>query len=490
MSDRHNLNRLNFFKATDAGNSYLTDGVPQGRLNELYQEAWSKGVKDGPVQLSNGQSWYINQTTGKFHPMEGPGILKLDRSEVKVMRELTKQAKSVGGDKAMNNINRFMDGANIKMTDNLRQAMESAAPKLEIDPSKIRPVHNASTQTLNGLDETMAFSDDLFRTGRPVNVHRTSGAIDANWEIQSIEPNGNVMVRQPSTGFRKSVPPEQLIDGNPNLLASQPNIKVRRSSGAIDEGWRFKEARGDGVVRITKDGMMKDVPIRDILALNQPAASASALAKPRPVQVSATDRAVSEVYQQNHRVDGRVPDGFVDGGRGMQFDPDGRVSSGREILRVDRAADAQLQNHLEFARSVKDLPETQRAQALAQYIDDMMTPQTGRENLMDAYHHMVNKHKNAELLIGDVNGSGVCRHRSLMFQVLGDEAGLQTSLVRGNAGHPGGSMGGHAWNEVKLPNGESVLVDVMNPQPGYHLPSLDTAGDWYRRMDGTPYYGN
>jgi hypothetical protein len=292
--------------------------------------------------------------------------------------------------------------------------------------------------------------------------------------------------------LRKPVSATALIEGNPQLLGGQGALKVRRSSGAIDDGWEFVQGRGDGTVRLRKDGMMKDVRIADIVELNQNPAVAKALAKPKPVEISATDRAVSEVYQHGHRVDGRIPDGFVDGGRGMQVDANGQVKSGREILAVNRAQDVQLQAHLKFANTLKHLPAEQRAQELAKYIDEMMTPATGRQDLMDEYYKMVDKYKNSELLIGDVasEGGGVCRHRSLMFQVLADEAGLNTSLVRGNAGHPGQALGGHAWNEVRLPNGSTVLVDVMNPQPGYQLPTLDNAGDWYRRMDGSVYYGN
>ena len=173
----------------------------------------------------------------------------------------------------------------------------------------------------------------------------------------------------------------------------------------------------------------------------------------------------------------------------MQIDNAGRVTSGREILKVDRAADANLRQHLDFANSVKNMPEVQRAQALARYIDGVMSPPSGRANVMDHYHQITPGVRNAEVLIGDVKDWGVCRHRSLLFQVMAEEAGLNPSIVRGNAGHPGQAMGGHAWNELRLSNGDHVLVDIMNPRPGFEFPKLNEATDWYRRMDGAPYYG-
>jgi transglutaminase/protease-like cytokinesis protein 3 len=101
------------------------------------------------------------------------------------------------------------------------------------------------------------------------------------------------------------------------------------------------------------------------------------------------------------------------------------------------------------------------------------------------------------VLIGDVaekGGGGACRHRALLFKLMADEAGLHTALVRGNARF-GERGGGHAWNEVRLADGRSLLVDVMNPHfmgRGYFdFPELSDAlvKQQYLDMQFQPIYG-
>lgn len=81
----------------------------------------------------------------------------------------------------------------------------------------------------------------------------------------------------------------------------------------------------------------------------------------------------------------------------------------------------------------------------------------------------------------------MCRHRSLLFKVLGDEAGLEVSLVRGNM-RSGNGFGGHAWNEVRFSSGETSIMDVMNPQQNHVPLSLRDAADAYRDATNAPIY--
>ncbi len=56
-------------------------------------------------------------------------------------------------------------------------------------------------------------------------------------------------------------------------------------------------------------------------------------------------------------------------------------------------------------------------------------------------------------------GGAVCRHRSLLYQVLAYEIGLNVRTVKGST-----NGGNHAWNEIILPSGEIMIVDNMNPE--------------------------
>jgi Ethylene-responsive protein kinase Le-CTR1 len=193
-----------------------------------------------------------------------------------------------------------------------------------------------------------------------------------------------------------------------------------------------------------------------------------------------------------------IPDGYFDGGRHMTLDAEDRATSGREILLVDRAHDPELAKDLEFARSLRGLSAMDRARKLSEYVDTVLTPLGGRQLLAAAMDELQSEFLNKPLRIGDVRDqfhAGVCRHRSLLFKVLADEAGLKTALVRGNYVHlHAGGSGAHAWNEVQLDDGRRYLVDTtLHPKSEFpeitspSVTSLEVARR-YVRPDGTPYY--
>lgn len=207
-------------------------------------------------------------------------------------------------------------------------------------------------------------------------------------------------------------------------------------------------------------------------------------------------RGITEVYYRKHYVgaEDTIPDGYLDGGRGMQIDAKGRVHSGREVILVDRRYDAVLRRHLSFATSkeLQELGPLERATRIARYIDSELTPQEGRDYAQVGGLYLTAAYAGQAVMLGDVprlGGGGVCRHRSLLFKIMADAAGLKSALVRGNFDN-GNSRGGHAWNELFLNDGR-VLVDVMNPQPDFHFPHVDEPlARGYLTPTNEPYYGS
>ncbi len=183
-------------------------------------------------------------------------------------------------------------------------------------------------------------------------------------------------------------------------------------------------------------------------------------------------------FNSLHRLESesKVPDGFCDGGREMQIDEFGTAIATREILRVDRSLDVNLQQHLRYASSneLRTLSPVDRATRIARYIDRIMTPTQGRGVCENRSESLSKQYASQDVLIGDVVdlcGAGVCRHRALLFKLMADEAFLSSALVRGNFGTLE-KFAGHTWNELMLDNQKVVIVDVMNPQPDFYFPSV------------------
>ncbi len=190
-------------------------------------------------------------------------------------------------------------------------------------------------------------------------------------------------------------------------------------------------------------------------------------------------------YQQHYLPPGMtVPDGYVDGGRRMVLGKNAVVLSTREILVIDRTKDESLRKHLTYAKSPEllQLPTAERAKKLAQYVDKVLSPGGDRRAALQAVEDFTVEYANRPVLFGEMEQacqSGVCRHRSLLFKMLCDDAGIKAALVRGNYNR-GLTRGGHAWNEIILDDGARVIVDVMNPEPDFKfLPETNPAAKYY-----------
>jgi hypothetical protein len=224
---------------------------------------------------------------------------------------------------------------------------------------------------------------------------------------------------------------------------------------------------------------------------------ADTAAPERKAQIGDAGKPAVLAFRQKNYVgpDLTIGDGYLDGGHGMTIHSDGTVTASREILTVDRKADAELQKHLAYARSdeLKKLNDLDRATRLARYVAELYTPSEGRKALDEKTKVLETTYRNKCVLIGDVvgitKGAGVCRHRSLMYKLLAEEAGLKVSLVRGLYGSDPAKAGYHAWNELFLEGGKMVIVDTTNPQPDFHFPTLDSKqAPRYLTTDRQPKY--
>lgn len=218
------------------------------------------------------------------------------------------------------------------------------------------------------------------------------------------------------------------------------------------------------------------------------------------VKVAGAAEKVIRMFRDTHRIgfDVNVPDGYLDGGRRMKLAGDGTATSGREILLVDRSGDPELQKHLAWAAQLGKTEDSaeQKLRKLVTCVHDLNTPDTG-EHWLEAYvEDMTGEFANRPLRIGAMLehcGSGVCRHRSLLLKILGDAAGLPTALVRGNYHLPRSEplSGPHAWNEVQMPDGRVILVDVMHhgAEPKFRPTDDPFVVARYLRENDQPWYG-
>jgi hypothetical protein len=91
-----------------------------------------------------------------------------------------------------------------------------------------------------------------------------------------------------------------------------------------------------------------------------------------------------------------------------------------------------------------------------------------------------------EVTLGQLieDGQGVCRHRSLLFKILADNADVPSALVRGHYESPYG-VGPHAWNEITNDQGQVMIVDVMHQKS---LQMHDNGVGYYNHLDQRPMY--
>ncbi len=175
--------------------------------------------------------------------------------------------------------------------------------------------------------------------------------------------------------------------------------------------------------------------------------------------------AQSNKFNVEHKIDcdEYIVDGYKDGGRKAYFDENGHITSSREIIVVDRAKDIALQNMIkEVKAKTSGMSPKRKAAFIQEYVYEKCGKQYSQKGNRKIWFE---KNKNKEILLGDIVNENapvaVCRHRSLLSKILGDEVGLHIELQRGNFAD-GYVSGGHAWNVVKFEDGTSAIYDAMH----------------------------
>jgi hypothetical protein len=107
---------------------------------------------------------------------------------------------------------------------------------------------------------------------------------------------------------------------------------------------------------------------------------------------------------------------------------------------------------------------------------------------LEATNGLSVEYRNEAVLVGEVPrlcGATACRHRAILFKLLGDEAGLRAAMVRGNV-RIGEKLEPHSWNEIFLDDGTRLVADLMwGAEKAVFPPSQ---ADRYFTVDMQPYY--
>lgn len=157
----------------------------------------------------------------------------------------------------------------------------------------------------------------------------------------------------------------------------------------------------------------------------------------------------------------RIVNGFRDGGRNAKFTRFGdAVYADREIITVDLQKDVYLRNLISYVHKNADtMSEKSKMKFLFNLIKDISGDKAAGKKFAN---NLAVSRQGEEVLLGKVfeHSAAVCRHKSMLAKLLGDELGLKTRLIKGNLND---ILGGnaHVWNEIKLSNGKKYLFDVQ-----------------------------
>ncbi len=201
-------------------------------------------------------------------------------------------------------------------------------------------------------------------------------------------------------------------------------------------------------------------------------------------------------FNATHRINvgEKVSDGYRDAGRSVRFDTNGNITNPEKIYRetivVDRTRDKKLQQLINDIKSkTANMTEKQKAQYLQEYVHRLTGDGHSAMNNLNAWEAA---HKGQDVLLGDIVTNkppiAVCRHRSLLYKILGDEIGLKVELQRGNFYSQNGG-GGHAWNTVRFSDGTSAIFDAMHNRSASTTPgNVDDYAKYYYDVNNRSLY--
>ena len=162
----------------------------------------------------------------------------------------------------------------------------------------------------------------------------------------------------------------------------------------------------------------------------------------------------------------KLTDGFRYNGVQAVFDRNGRNISrfrngNQEIDIIDRNQDKILADTIKTFKqrlAGKNCSEKEKIDELMKFVDEVFSVNPSGAETEKLVSRMHNPNLQ-EVFLGDIinSGAGVCRHRSLLTKVLGDEIGLKTRIIQGQYAN-----GGHAWNEIISKKGDTFLFDSMH----------------------------
>jgi len=161
----------------------------------------------------------------------------------------------------------------------------------------------------------------------------------------------------------------------------------------------------------------------------------------------------SRKFSDTNEITGRLIPGFSD---------PGRVRDGykiRETLIWDPDKDKDLRMQI---KEIKAKTEGLSAERKISVIMQFVFSKTGKDKV--AFHKPDNNSER-RLMLGSIEGEGVCRHRAELFQGYAGECGVgnQSSLVRGFLRREDKSHA-HIWNEVRVRE-RTYVVDLANLPP-------------------------
>jgi YD repeat-containing protein len=231
--------------------------------------------------------------------------------------------------------------------------------------------------------------------------------------------------------------------------------------------------------------------------------------KPRPESnPAASPDAVREsnAYKAKGEIREPLRDGYQTLSGDARISADGTWNDPhRPGVVVDRAQDRVLNDAIATAHKrfdhLKGKPE-ELAKELTSYSKELMHPKGWSEEMVDAsYNTFRNENRGRRILLGDYidrasrgEGAGVCQHQALLMKVLGDDFGLDVSLVSGfygkapAGGLPKDTFANHAWNEVHM-KGKTYIYDPRHEQFGKtaaELPRHNPSRSWLAGPDAAP----